>query len=155
MSDTKLTPEQNFQKGVELAQIGTEQLQEEKINECIENTLNAIQYFTQSHTQLMVGKAFRQLAEAYQAQQNWVGCLASYQESINWDLKVGKLQGVVITQLHVFELLLQLAQLDKAQTCLTEAKNNLEQYRDEIPKYQEFADYITDREQKLAMLKSN
>ncbi len=71
--------------------------------------------FIKSEQKQFLGKAFRQLAEAYKQQQNWVGCLAGYQEAINWDVEANHIEGVIISQLHVFRLLLQLGQFEKAQ----------------------------------------
>lgn len=137
-----------FEKGAALAQEGEQHLKSQQFNQSIEKTLEAIDCFVKSDNQIFVGKAFRQLAEAYKYQQNWVGCLAGYQESINWDLKVGKLNGVLISQLHVFRLLLQLGQYEKALQSLEDAKKNLRDYP-EIPKADEFRQYIAGLEKDL------
>lgn len=126
---------------MELAKAGQIHLQKQELNQAIEKTMEAVECFHGSEQKQFLGKAFRQLAEAYKLQKNWVGCLAGYQESINWDVESNNIEGVIISQLHVFRLLLQLGQFEKARKSLDDAENNLEQ-NPTLPKYQEFKKYI-------------
>jgi tetratricopeptide (TPR) repeat protein len=139
---------ESFKKGMELAKSGQIHLQKQELNQAIQKTMEAIECFNESEQKQFLGKAFRQLADAYKQQQNWVGCLAGYQESINWDVEAGNIEGVIISQLHVFRLLLQLGQFEKANKSLDDAESNLKQ-NPTLPKYEQFENYISGLKKEL------
>ena len=137
-----------FEKGMQLAKEGLQFHQEGNYNQAVQQTLLAIEEFVQSEQQQLIGKAFRQLGEAYEQLNNWVGMLAAYQEAINWDNKLERYDGVIISQLQIFHTLLKMGETDKAIISLKEARKNLEN-NPEIPKAAQFLAHIKGVENEL------
>lgn len=130
-----------FQKGFNLAKEGFQFFNEGDYNQSIQQTLLAIEEFAKSEHKEMIGKAFRQLGDAYEKINNWVGMLAAYQEAINWDNKLERYDGVIISQLKIFHTLLDMGETDKAVVSLKEARKNVEN-NPSIPNSEKFLAHI-------------
>lgn len=137
-----------FEKGFHLAKEGLQFHTQGNYNQAVQQTLLAIEEFAKSEHQQLIGKAFRQLGDAYEKLNNWVGMLAAYQEAINWDNKLERYDGVIISQLKIFHTLLGMGEPDKAVISLKEAKKNLEN-NPSIPNATQFLDHIRGIEQEM------
>lgn len=137
-----------FEKGFELAKEGHQYFNQGNYNQAVQQTLLAIEEFAKSEHQQLIGKAFRQLGEAYERLNNWVGMLAAYQEAINWDNKLEKYDGVIISQLQIFHTLLKMEETDKAIISLKEARKNVES-NPSIPNAAKFLAHIQGIEEEM------
>ena len=140
--------DQAFEQGMQLAKEGLQFHHKGDYNQAVQQTLLAIEEFAKSAQQQLIGKAFRQLGDAYEKLNNWVGMLAAYQEAINWDLKLERYDGVIISQLQIFHTLLKMGETEKAIVSLKEARKNVEN-NPTIPKATEFLAHIKSVEAEL------